>query len=521
MTVFFFCLSIALMILLPLALAVIWRRRRGASWGLFLLGALTFGGAQAVHLPVNHWLGKVGVLPADALPTGPALIQAALLLGLSAGLFETAARAVGYAVLFRRRQGQRWSDAVMVGLGHGGVEAMGFVAVLAAASFSQLWALRGADLSTLNLTAAQTAAIGQQLDALRQTPWVSLLAALERGVAIGLHVILSLLVWTAFKRRNPLYALLALLYHAAFDAAVVYVGQVSASPWAVWGAMVGLGLPGAVWLWRTWPRGQAQPAQPAIRAELALFWAATGKELREQWRTRRVWIVAAVFLFFGLGSPLLARFTPEILRSVAGAEQFAALVPEPTAADAVGQYIKNLTQFGFVMALLLGMGAVAGEKERGIAPMILSKPLPRWVFVLSKFTAQALVYLAAFALAGLGAAYYTSLLFTPLALGPFLFGNVLLLLWLLVFAAATLWGSTVAHTTGAAAGIGLLASVLLLVLGSLPFIGPFMPSGLVAWASQLGLAAPVAPNGGALAAGIVLVILFLLAAVAVFEAQEL
>lgn len=258
MTVFFFCLSAALMFLLPLALAVGWRRQRGASWGLFLLGVLTFGGAQAVHLPINHWLGKVGVLPADALTTGAALIQAALLLGLSTGLFETAARVVGYAVLFRRGRGQQWSDGVMVGLRHGGIEAMGFVAVLAAASFSQLWTLQGTDLSTLNLTAAQTAAIGQQLDALRQTPWVSLLAALERGVAIGLHVILSLLVWTAFKRRNPLYALLALLYHAAFDATAVYVDQTSASPWAVWAAMTGLSLPGVIWLWHTWPRRQPQ-----------------------------------------------------------------------------------------------------------------------------------------------------------------------------------------------------------------------------------------------------------------------
>ncbi len=521
MALFLFCLSIALMILLPLALAVGWRRRFGASWGLFCLGVLTFWGAQAVHLPVNHWLTKLGLLPADALPAGAALVRAALLLGFSAGLFETAARALGYAVLFRRRQGTRWSDGVMVGLGHGGVEAMGFVAVLAAASFSSLWVLQRTDLSTLNLTAAQTVAISQQLDALRQTPWMSLLAMLERGVAIGLHVVLSLLVWTAFQRRNPLYALLALVYHTLFDAAAVYVGQASAVPWAIWVVMLGLALPGAVWLWRTWPRPVPSSPQPTARADLALLAAAVGKELREQWRTRRVLVVAAVFLFFGLGSPLVARFTPEILRSVAGAEQFAELIPQPTAADAVGQYIKNLTQFGFVMALLLGMGAVAGEKERGIAPMILSKPLPRWAFVLSKFTAQALVYLAAFMLAGLGAAYYTSLLFTPLALGPFLWGNALLLLWLLIFAAATLWGSTIAGTIGAAAGIGLLASVLLLLLGSLPVIGPLMPSGLVAWASQLGLAAPVTPNGGALVAGIDLVILFLVAAVAIFDAQEL
>ncbi|MCB8950627.1 MAG: YhfC family intramembrane metalloprotease [Ardenticatenales bacterium] len=521
MTLFFFSLSLAVMILLPLVLAVAWRRRFDTPWWLFCLGILTFGAAQAVHLPVNDLLGRWGVLPTDSVPTGMALVRAALLLGLSAGLFETVARAVGYVFLFRRGAGRQWADGVMVGLGHGGVEAMGFVAVLAASSFSSLWAIRGSDLSALPIPASQAALVAQQLQAMQRTPWLLLLPALERVIAIILHVVLSLLVWTAFQRRNAIYALLALLYHATFDAAAVYVTQSGGSSWAVWGTMLGLSLPGIFWVWRTWPRGVASPSRPSPRVEWTLFAAAVGKELREQWRTRRVLIVAAVFLFFGLGSPLIARFTPEILRSVAGAEQFADLIPQPTTADALGQYIKNLTQFGFIIALLLGMGAVAGEKERGIAPMILSKPLPRWAFVLSKFTAQALVYLAAFLLAGLATAYYTSLLFAPLAFGPFMLGNLLLLVWLLVFAAATLLGSTVANSTGAAAGLGLVLSVGLLVLGSLPIIGPLMPSGLVAWAAQLGLPGTITPNGGALVAGINLIILFLLFAVASFETQEL
>ena len=116
-------------------------------------------------------------------------------------------------------------------------------------------------------------------------------------------------------------------------------------------------------------------------------------------------------------SPLSANFMPALLRSIEGAEQFADLIPEPSAVDAMTQYIKNVTQFGFVLAVLLGMGAVAGEKERGTAAMILSKPMSRWAFVVSKFTAQAIVYTFGFAVAALGAAYYTTILFGPIDLG--------------------------------------------------------------------------------------------------------
>jgi hypothetical protein len=100
-------------------------------------------------------------------------------------------------------------------------------------------------------------------------------------------------------------------------------------------------------------------------------------------------------------------------------------------------------------------------------------------------------------------------------------GNGLMFLWLLVFVAAALLGSTMANSTGAAAGIGLVIAVLLLVLGSIPPLTSFAPSGLIAWASQLGLADTVTAYPSALAANIVLVLLLLLTGIALFETQEL
>ena len=90
------------------------------------------------------------------------------------------------------------------------------------------------------------------------------------------------------------------------------------------------------------------------------------KELLEQWRTLRLPVVAAVFLLVGLSSPLLARFTPELLDALGGS-QLQIVLPTPTAADAVDQLIKNVSQFGILVAVLLAMGSVATEKERGTA----------------------------------------------------------------------------------------------------------------------------------------------------------
>ncbi|MCB9421679.1 MAG: YhfC family intramembrane metalloprotease [Ardenticatenaceae bacterium] len=521
MIIFLYSISISLMILLPVTAAVVWRRRYPVRWALFGVGMLTFVGSQVYHLPFNNWLTDLGVIGPIG-PDAPRLLATSLVLGFSAGLSESIARAVGYWLLFRWRKAEKWADSVMVGLGHGGIEAMLLVGVNTAAAVTSLWALQGQDLAAAGIPAEQIPLVAQQMERFLGAPHLAFVPLAERLLAMTFHVLGSVLVWQAFKRRNPLYFVTAVLYHAAFDTTAVYASQFISNPWLLEGLFALILLPGVVYLWRSGvgQRDESYRVRP-LRDEVALFGTAVHKELVQQWRTKRVIVVGAVFLLFGLGSPLLAKFTPQMLTMVEGAEQFADLIPTPTTADSLAQYIKNLTQFGFMMAILLGMGAVAGEKERGTAALILSKPLPRWAFLLSKFTAQALVFLGGFVLAALGALYYTGILFEPFQTGPFLLGNGLLWLWLLLFTAVTLLGSTIGNSTGAAAGIGLVGAVLLLLAGSLPYVGPLMPSGLLAWASQLGLDVAIQANGGAVAAAVVLIVVMLVTAVALFETQEL
>ncbi|MCA9945663.1 MAG: YhfC family intramembrane metalloprotease [Anaerolineales bacterium] len=519
MTITFSTIAILLMILIPLGLAIWLRRRFRVPWLLFCVGMLTFVGSQAYHIPLNNWLTKLGVI-GEVSPDAPNLLATAVLLGLSAGLSETIARVVGYWLLFRKKLAERFEDGVLVGLGHGGIEAMIFGGVFTAASISSLWAIRDVDLSTLGMTAAQMTAVTTQLAAIQETPWLIFLAVFERLIAITLHVTLSVLVWRAFRRRQVWPVLLAVAYHALLDGTAVYAAQFLDAIWIEL-LLLAITLPGAVWLWRQWPA--ATKTEPGLgwQNELRLLGTAVTHELTQQWRTRRALVMVAVFVLFGLASPMLAKFTPELLKSVPGAEQFAGLIPEPTAADAVAQYIKNLTQFGFILVILLGMGAVAGEKDKGTAAIILSKPLPRWAFLLSKFAAQGVVYFVALLLGTLGAYYYTLVLFEPLALGPFLFGGVLLWLWALVFTAVTLLGSTVAKSIGGGAGLALLGAVLLLILGGIPQVANFFPGALVTWAAQLGLPGNVPFSGAALAANGVLILVFLITAVALFERQEI
>ncbi|MGH9421983.1 MAG: ABC transporter permease, partial [Thermoanaerobaculia bacterium] len=101
-----------------------------------------------------------------------------------------------------------------------------------------------------------------------------------------------------------------------------------------------------------------------------IFLVTLRKELLEQRRTHRLLAVAIVLVFFGLLSPLSAKFTPELMKMLPKGAAMAKLVPLPTMMDAALQYLKNLSQFGVLHAFLVTMGAVAQEKARGTAAMM-------------------------------------------------------------------------------------------------------------------------------------------------------
>jgi len=216
------------------------------------------------------------------------------------------------------------------------------------------------------------------------------------------------------------------------------------------------------------------------------FFIVLRKELTEQGRTKRFLIVAAVLVLFGLTSPLLAKFTPELLKSIPNIPAgLAELIPAPSVADAVGQYIKNMSQFGILLAVLMSMGTVAQEKERGTAAMLLTHPISRLNFLLAKFTALGITFAVSLAVAALGCWYYTLLLYEALPWGPYLTLNGLMLVAFLAYIAVTLLCSTLVRTQSAAAGMAFAALVLVAGIGSLPRIGEYFPGRLFSWGGTL------------------------------------
>jgi uncharacterized membrane protein YhfC len=210
------------MIILPILLGFWLVRKFKLSWKLFFAGALTFIVSQVLHIPFLY--GLTALFTNGVLPNPPAAWTTAfnaVLLGLLAGIFEETSRYVLYKFILKKAT--TWNEGLLVGAGHGGVEAI-ILGVLGIFTLINMIALRNMDLSTMGIPADQLELAKQQVNAFWASPaYMGLVGLLERVFAVCLHLSLSIMVLYSVAYNKPIWFWLAVLWHAIVDACVVYL----------------------------------------------------------------------------------------------------------------------------------------------------------------------------------------------------------------------------------------------------------------------------------------------------------
>jgi Cu-processing system permease protein len=124
-----------------------------------------------------------------------------------------------------------------------------------------------------------------------------------------------------------------------------------------------------------------------------------------------------------------------------------------------------------LVALLLGSGAVSGERERGTLTYLLAQPLERWELLLGKYAGLSLAVAAAttmgFGLAGIWIAVMT----TSMAVGTYLLLLGLVLALIFVMTGIGLIASVVSKTRVQALGMVLMVWIVAVFVFDLVLIG--------------------------------------------------
>lgn len=182
--VFAVCISIGLPLL---AFLYGWKKKRFIP---FLLGILAFTGSQIlIRIPLMEYLQAHSTTYLMFSAMRPVLF--AVVIGLSAGIFEELARFVMMHLFMKQRD---WKAGFLFGAGHGGIEAVLFLGVGALAMmFSPTAYAYNVDFY---------------------------IGGIERFFAMLLHIGLSIIVLQGVVQRKFIYVLLAIFIHGFMDALV-------------------------------------------------------------------------------------------------------------------------------------------------------------------------------------------------------------------------------------------------------------------------------------------------------------
>ncbi|MEV8180986.1 ABC transporter permease subunit [Specibacter sp. NPDC078692] len=209
------------------------------------------------------------------------------------------------------------------------------------------------------------------------------------------------------------------------------------------------------------------------------------KEALEILRTWRIYVLPSIMLLLAATGPVLVKYTPQLLAAVGGS-QFASLqLPEPTAFDSYGQWIKNLSQIVLFALIIIYGGIISSERRSGTAVLVLTKPVSRTAFVIVKTVVHAL-YLAVLLVAGTLVTWGLTAVVFGEAPGGALWSSTLVWLAMAVTYLCLMTLFSVLIPSGAgAAGAGLGVFVMFSIGAIWKPASDYSPAGLSGRAAQL------------------------------------
>ena len=211
-----------LMMLIPVVLLVLWKKKTHESIFPVVIGASTWYLFAILLKIVPVYLLLQADNPVAKTISGSVWLSY-LIAGILAGVFEETGRFLAFRFVLKKREDRRTS--ITYGIGHGGFESfyIGFqmtsLAVLGILFNSGMGDMitAGADETTLPLLAAQ---LGPYADLSFAE---CLLGVFERLPAIAIHVSFSVLVFAAVRKKR--FAFLypaAIVLHAFVDFSIVF-----------------------------------------------------------------------------------------------------------------------------------------------------------------------------------------------------------------------------------------------------------------------------------------------------------
>ena len=223
----------ALMILIPIVLLLIWKKKSRESYAPAFIGALIWLSFAIVLKSVpTYFLLQASNPVAKTVAENNWLAYAVA--GALAGVFEESGRFIAFKFFLKKYDNRK--TAITYGIGHGGFESI-YIGFQLVSIIVLALVLNGPSAGLISQSAdeSQIALLTTQLEQYSDISfWECLLAVFERFSAIILHISLSVLVFASVKDRKRVYLYpAAVILHLLFDFSIVFYQNEYITVWVM------------------------------------------------------------------------------------------------------------------------------------------------------------------------------------------------------------------------------------------------------------------------------------------------
>jgi ABC-2 type transport system permease protein len=200
-------------------------------------------------------------------------------------------------------------------------------------------------------------------------------------------------------------------------------------------------------------------------------------------RTPRALTLAAVFVFFGLLEPAVARYQGQIFSHVGNGVRIT--FPPATPAQGISSYASELSGVGLIVVVVIAAGAFSFDAHQGLATFLRTRVASIWQLVAPRFAVWAAAAALAYLLGTLAAWFETGLLIGAPAAAGLLAGIGCGAVYLAFAVAITALAASVVRNTLATVGIALAVLLLLPIAGTINAVDAWLPTTLASAPADL------------------------------------
>jgi len=131
-------------------------------------------------------------------------------------------------------------------------------------------------------------------------------------------------------------------------------------------------------------------------------------------KTSKFIVFPVVIILFAIISPITARYMNQILDLALADSGIDIVLTDPVVLDSYLQYIGNLYETILFVVLFVGVGFFIKDKTKGLLPLVLSKPISKTKYLLSKYISLSILILVSLLLGYLVFSYYTYFIFNEI-----------------------------------------------------------------------------------------------------------